>query len=118
MTTETLLSIEQVRATLPVRKSRRWIIRFLKRTGTDLAGRPLYRKAGRDLVVYYERFIEALPGPREPFRAKRLPVRKDGWRQAPTRNSREAWAELAELTGDPSLASYGNGSTRNRKSGN
>jgi T5orf172 domain len=55
-----LLSIEQTLQALPVRKSRRWLVEFLHRIQTDPDGRPLYRLAGRDKLIYLDRLIEAL----------------------------------------------------------
>jgi hypothetical protein len=55
-----LLSVDQAIAALPVRKSRRWLVEFLHKTRTDPAGRPLYRLAGRDKLIYLDRLIEAI----------------------------------------------------------
>lgn len=96
-----LLSIEDTLAALPVRKSRRWLVEFLHSTKTDPHGRPLYRTAGRDKLVYLDRVIEALPQAARNVgvrarRAKPPKYQSDG--------SQAIWARAAELTGDPTLA--------------
>ena len=54
-----LVSIEQLLAVLPVRRSRRWMVQYLHKTKVDLHGRPLYRRLGRDMLIYLDRVIEA-----------------------------------------------------------
>lgn len=95
-----LLSLEDALAALPVRKTRRWLNEFLRKTRTDPQGRPLYRQAGRDRLVHIDRLIEALPCPsssERPARAKRRTSKFAG------RTSESEWKKAAALTGDPSL---------------
>jgi hypothetical protein len=104
MPTERILSVEDTIAALPVRKSRRWLVEFLHRTKTDPIGRPLYRLAGRDKLVYFDRLIEALPCPSSPG----APFKRRG--KVPARAATAAlaseWKRAAELTGDDSLADF------------
>jgi hypothetical protein len=60
--TAALRTLDQAAADL--HKTRRWLAEFLRKTKTDPHGRPLYRLAGRDKLVYLDRVIEALPCPR------------------------------------------------------
>jgi hypothetical protein len=102
-----LVSIEQALAALPVRKSRRWLVHFLRKTQLDQRGLPLYRQLGRDMLIYLDRLVEALPCPSEslPRAAKK---RKISTSEAATLESQLTRA--AELTGDRSLSPSSNGS--------
>jgi len=96
-----LVSIEQALAALPVRKSRRWLVHFLHKTKFDPHGRPLYRCLGRDMLIYVDRLIEALPCPSNSF-PHATKKRKVSTSEAATLESQ--WTRAAELTGDRSLA--------------
>jgi hypothetical protein len=93
-----LLSVDQALEALPVRKSRRWLVAFLHSNKTDPHGRPLYRLAGRDKLIYLDRLIEALPCPSKlsPAATRK---RKTSTSGAPT--SKSELTRLAELTGVP-----------------
>jgi hypothetical protein len=103
MPDETILSVESALAALnalvkPRRKSRRWLVEFLHATKTDPRGRPLYRLAGRDKLVYFDRVIEALPCP-APTPSKKEPKRRVSKSAAPE----SELARAAKLTGNPAL---------------
>src|ERR1700681_4736490 len=100
MTGPELLSVDQALAALPVRKSRRWLMELLHKNATDPHGRPLYRSAGRDKLIYLDRLIEALPCP-----SKSLPpaTRKRRTSTSGAAISESELTKAAELTGDWSL---------------
>lgn len=94
----TLLSVDQALEALPVRKSRRWLIEFLHKTPTDPQGRPLYRLAGRDKLIYLDRLLEAFPCPSRSLKAE---TRKRKTSTSGERTSKSELTRLAELTGVP-----------------
>jgi len=102
-----LVSIEQLLAVLPVRRSRRWMVQYLHKTKVDLHGRPLYRRLGRDMLIYLDRVIEALPCPSEslPHATKKRRASTFG-----DHTSASLLTRAAELTGDTSLLPSSNGS--------
>jgi hypothetical protein len=109
-----LRSPEQVLAALPVRKTRRWLIEYLHRHPLDAGGRPLYRRLGRDWLIYYDRLIDSLPGPRQTCRSKSSSraTRAPKTSTSGAATSASLWIELAALTGDPSLAAFSSGSNK------
>jgi hypothetical protein len=102
-----LLSVDETLQALPVRKGKRWLLAFLRKHPTDPRGRPTYRSAGRDKLIYLAHLIEALPCPSES-----LPVATKGRRRSTSGAaiSESRWTRAAELTGDPSLANCSSGS--------
>ena len=105
-----LVSIEQLLAVLPVRRSRRWMVQYLHKTKVDLHGRPLYRCLGRDMLI-----IEALPCPSEslPHATKKRRASTFG-----DHTSASLLTRAAELTGDPSLLPSSNGSRPRSRAAN
>jgi hypothetical protein len=109
MPDETILSVESALAALnslikPQRKSRRWLVEFLQATKADPAGRPLYRLAGRDKLVYFDRMIEAFPCHAAPTPSKKRQRR--GASKSAALSTESLWARAAKLTGDSSLLRF------------
>lgn len=105
---ERILSIDDARAALPVRKSRRWLVEFLGKHPTDAYGRPLFRLAGRDKLVYLDRLIEAFPSC--PSKSSKAETKKRKTSTSAEPISASQWTEAAKLTGDPSLEDCVSGS--------
>ena len=95
-----LLSVDEAVRALPVRKSRRWLVEFLHKTASDPHGQPLYRLAGRDKLIYFDRLIEALPCP---SRSSKPAAQRRRTSISAGRTSASQWTRAAELTGDQSL---------------
>ena len=103
-----LLSIEEtLEALLPVRKSPRWLNTYLNNNPTDSNGQPLYRRVGRDKLVYFRRLIESLPCP---SRSSPVAIKRRRRSTSEAATSASQWTKAAALTGDPSLANYSSGS--------
>lgn len=118
MSTERMVSVEQSLDLLnerffPKRKSRRWLVEFLHRCPTDAHGRPLYRLAGRDKLVYIDRLFEALPCP---SKSSKPATRKRKTSTSAGATSESQLIEAAELTGDWSLVPSSSDS-KNQSSG-
>jgi hypothetical protein len=55
-----LMSIDQALEALPVRKSREWLHDFLNAIPRDKYNRPIFGKAGRDKLIYFDRLLTAM----------------------------------------------------------
>jgi hypothetical protein len=97
-----LLTIAQMCEALPSKPSARWLNDFLRKTKVDPLGQPLYRKAGRDKLIYPDRLIEALPCPSSSLRpaTSKKVVRTT---RSADRISASLLTRAAELTNDQSL---------------
>ena len=98
---ERILSVDDALTHLPVKKSRRWLVEFLHSHPTDAHGRPLYRLAGRDKLVYIDRLIEAFPSC--PSKSSKPATRKRKTSTSAGATSASLLIEAAGLTGDHSL---------------
>jgi hypothetical protein len=101
------LTIEE--AALELRKSKRWLLEWLRENRTDKAGQPFYTPVGRDKIFHQSDLDRIECALREGIKCRSSSGRRAPAKRRITKSadpiSGSAWKLAAELTNDPSLLS-------------
>ena len=106
------LTLNEAAETL--RKTRRWLMEWLRKHPADGDGEPYYTPAGRDKIFHQTDIARIERALREGIKCRsssgrRAPVKRRILKSA-DHTSDAMWRLAAELTNDPSLSSKSNGS--------
>jgi hypothetical protein len=103
-----------------LRKSKRWLLEWLRKHPADKAGEPYYTPVGRDKIFHQAdiaRIEFALRGEVKcrSVSGRRVPAKRRTLKSE-ERTSESEWKLAAELLNDPSLASSSSGSKKSLRS--